>query len=59
MEVLVKLSNVNCYNILEVTALTDKYKMPISIYSKVYSNACEDFKSENTETLKALDFKSR
>lgn len=49
-------TNVNGYNILEVTALTDKYKMPISAYSKIYSNACEDFKSENTETLKALDF---
>ncbi|WP_213818394.1 hypothetical protein [Garciella nitratireducens] len=49
-------TNVNGYNILEVAALTDKYKMPISAYSKVYSNACEDFKSENTETLKTLDF---
>ncbi|WP_113802828.1 hypothetical protein [Garciella nitratireducens] len=49
-------TNVNGYNILEVAALNDKYKMPISAYSKVYSNACEDFKSENTETLKALDF---
>ena len=49
-------TNVNGYNILEIAALTNEYKMPISVYSKVYSNACEDFKSENTETLKALDF---
>ncbi len=49
-------TNVNGYNILEVAALTNKYAMPVSVYSKVYSNACEDFKSENTETLKALDF---
>lgn len=44
--------NVNGYNILEIAALTNKYGMPVS----VYSNVCEDFKSENTETLKSLEF---
>lgn len=49
-------TNVNGYNILEIAALTNKYGMPVSVYSKVYSNVCEDFKSENTETLKSLEF---
>lgn len=48
--------NVNGYNNLEIAALTSKYNMPVSVYSKIYSNAEEDFKSENIETLKALNF---
>ena len=31
-------TNVNGYNILEIAALTSKYKMPVSVYSKIYSN---------------------
>ncbi|MCG4583630.1 hypothetical protein L0P54_11600, partial [Anaerosalibacter bizertensis] len=49
-------TNVNGYNILEIAALTNKHDMPISVYSKIYSNVCKDFKSENTETLKSLEF---
>lgn len=49
-------TNVNGYNLIEIAALTDKYNMPISVYSKVYSNAEKNYKSENTETLKALQF---
>lgn len=30
--------------------------MPVSVYSKVYSNTEKDFKSENSETLEGLRF---
>jgi len=43
---------------LEVAALTRKYKMPVSVYSKIFSNAKKGFKSENTETLEALELVS-
>lgn len=44
-------TNVNGYNILEVADLTSKYKMPVSVYSKIFSNAEEGFKSENAKTF--------
>lgn len=49
-------TNVNGYNIFEIAALTSKHNMPLSVYSKVYSNAEKDFKSENFETLQGLKF---
>lgn len=49
-------TNINGYNVMEVAALTSTYGMPVSVYSKVYSNAEKDFKSENSETLEGLRF---
>jgi hypothetical protein len=47
------------YNMLEITALSTEKKMPICVYSHVYSTEESGFKSENTETLKGLDFISK
>ena len=44
------------YNTLGVAALTPDRKMPISVYTKVYSAAEPGFVSEDDEVLKALDF---
>ena len=41
-----------------VNALAAKYKQPIPIYGRVYSSAEENYKSNNTETLKSLEFLS-
>ena len=49
-------TNVNGYNCLEIAALTSKYSMPISVYSKMYSNIEKGFVSENEETFKGLNF---
>lgn len=49
-------TNVNGYNVMEIAALTSTHGMPVSVYSKVYSNAEKDFKSENSETLEGLRF---
>jgi len=49
-------TNVNGYNCLEIAALTSKYNMPVSVYSKIYSNVEEDFLSENEETFQGLNF---
>ena len=49
-------TNVNGYNCLEIAALTSKYNMPISVYSKLYSNVEKDFISENEEAFQGLNF---
>jgi len=46
------------YHMFEIAALTNKYKMPFSVYSKIYSSKEKDFKSENAETFKGLKFLS-
>ena len=46
------------YHTLGVTALTPEKKMPIGVYTKVYSSAERDFISEDDEILKALKFLS-
>ncbi len=47
------------YFTLAVTALTPEKKMPIGVYTKVYSQAEPGFISEDAEVLSALDFLSR
>jgi hypothetical protein len=49
-------NNVNGYNCFEIAALTSKYNMPISVYSKIYSNFEKDFVSEDEEAFKGLNF---
>ncbi|MEY8765073.1 MULTISPECIES: transposase [Clostridium] len=49
-------TNINGYNCFEIAALTNKYNMPVSVYSKIYSNAETDFVSENEEVLEGLNF---
>jgi hypothetical protein len=46
------------YPTLGVAALTPGRKMPICVYSRVYSASEADFISEDNEVLKALDFLS-
>jgi len=46
------------YQTLGVTALTPERKMPICVYTRVYSDTEPGFKSENIEVLNALDFLS-
>lgn len=46
------------YQTLGVTALTPERKMPVCVYTRVYSEVEPGFKSENAEMLKALDFLS-
>lgn len=47
------------YNVLEITALSTEKKMPLSVYSKVYSTIEKGFVSENKEVLTGLDFISK
>ena len=42
------------YFMLEMTALTEKHKMPIPVYSKIYSSKEEGFISEDAEVLNGL-----
>jgi hypothetical protein len=44
------------YHTLGVTALTPEKKMPVGVYTRVYSAAERDFVSEDDEVLKALKF---
>ena len=46
----------NGYHTLGVAALTQEKKMPISVYSKIYSATEETFVSEDEEVLTALKF---
>jgi len=46
----------NGYFTLGVTALTPERKMPICVYTRVYSAAEPEFISADNEVLKALDF---
>lgn len=43
---------VNGYKVCEYTALSEKTKSPISLYSKIYSTLSDNFISENDETIK-------
>ena len=43
------------YHVTEVVGLTKKTKQPISLYSSIYSNTSEGFKSTNSVTFNALD----
>jgi hypothetical protein len=47
------------YNMLEITALSAEKKMPICVYSHVYSAEESGFTSENTEVIKGLNFISK
>ena len=47
------------YQTLGITALSPEKKMPISVYTRVYSSKEPGFISEDTEVLKALDFLSK
>jgi len=49
----------NGYHTLGVVALTPDRKMPIGVYTRVYSAKEPGFISEDTEVLKALDFLSK
>jgi len=44
------------YDTFEIAALTSKYEMPVSVYSRVYSTLEKGFNSQNTETIKGLNF---
>ena len=46
----------NGYHTLGVVALTPERKMPIGVYTRVYSSSEKDFISEDNEVLKALGF---
>ena len=43
------------YTVTEIVALTEKSNTPTSVYSHIFSNISNDYKSDNTETKKALD----
>jgi len=47
------------YFTLSVTALTPEHRMPVGVYTRVYSASEPGFVSEDTEVLNALDFLSR
>lgn len=47
------------YHTLGVTALTPERKMPVGVYTRVYSTEEKDFISEDNEILKALKFLSK
>ncbi len=49
-------TNVNGYNILEVAALTSKYKMSVSVYSKIFSNASKVSRVKTLKPLKPLNW---
>ena len=44
------------YSTLGVTALTAEKKLPICVYTRVYSSIDPEFVSEDDEVLKAMDF---
>ena len=47
---------INGYKMVEVAALTRNEKLPIPIYSNLYSSKDEDFISQNDECLRALRY---
>ena len=47
---------INGYKMIEVAALTRREKLPIPVYSSLYSTKDEDFISENDECLTALKY---
>jgi hypothetical protein len=46
--------SVNGYKTVEITALTHKTKLPIPVYTKVYSSKEDDAETVSAENLKAL-----
>ena len=48
----------NGYWFAGVSALTATHKQPIPVYSRVYSSVEKDYKSNNAETIKSLEFLS-
>lgn len=42
------------YHLLEITALTKDYKMPMPVYTRVYSSTERDYVSEDEEVLTGL-----
>lgn len=44
------------YDTFEITALTSKHEVPVSVFSRVYSTLEKGFKSQNMETIKGLDY---
>ena len=46
------------YWLAGVNALTANHKQPIPVYSRVYSSVEEGYKSNNSETIKSLEFLS-
>lgn len=46
------------YHTLGITALTPEKKMPIPVYSRIYSQAEQGYVSEDEETIKGLKFLS-
>lgn len=49
-----KKRSVNGYKMVEITALTHKTKLPIPVYTKIYSSKEEDYETLTEENLKAL-----
>lgn len=49
-------SNVNGYKMFEIAAITKNFKMPIPVYTKIYSSLEKNFESQNSETLEGLDY---
>jgi hypothetical protein len=49
----------NGYKILEIAALTKENKMPISVYSRVFSPEEDNYISENRETLDGFRYLSK
>ena len=47
---------INGYKMIEIAALTRREKLPIPVYSSLYSTKDEDFISENDECLTALKY---
>ena len=47
------------YWVAGVSALTAGQKQPIPVYSRIYSSEEKDYKSNNAETLKSLEFLSK
>ena len=43
------------YTVTEIVALPEGSNTPTSVYSHIFSNISNDYKSDNTETKKALD----
>lgn len=44
------------YDTFEIAALTEKKRLPVSVYSRIYSRLEKGFKSRNIEAFKGLDF---
>jgi hypothetical protein len=47
------------YHLMEITALTKDEKMPMPVYSHVYSTTDKDFVSEDAEVIKGLEHISK